>query len=111
MGTHIITLQVTLLNYPGVPPATSVILNAVVQDPCIGAVIDPQTITSPLDYQLVFGQLGPITLTTWMMNTDSAGNALFDPMFCGVKTYTPSANGAWISVLTPADPLSQPYQL
>ena len=53
-GTWTITLQVTLQDYTGVAAVTQTISNAVVKNPCAGTSINAQTMTSPLDYQLVF---------------------------------------------------------
>ena len=77
----------------------------------MGTAIDVRTITSPLDYQLVFAQTGPVTIASFMMNTDSAGTAASNAMLCGVKSYTPSPALAWLSVLTPADPLTQNFEI
>ena len=44
-----------------------------------------------------------------MMNADSAGQAAINPMKCGLKTY--STGLAWLSVLSPANPLTQNFQL
>ena len=44
-----------------------------------------------------------------MMNTDTVGVNLSSPMFCGVKSY--STGLAWLTVVTPADPLTQNFKL
>ena len=44
-----------------------------------------------------------------MMNADSAGQAASNSMKCGLKTY--STGFSWLTVLAPADPLTQNFQL
>jgi hypothetical protein len=44
-----------------------------------------------------------------MMNEDSAGNAISNPLLCGLKTYLTSF--AWLTDLSPADPLSENFSL
>ena len=44
-----------------------------------------------------------------MMNTDTTGVAQSSPMLCGIKTY--STGLSWLTVLAPADPLTQNFQL
>jgi hypothetical protein len=44
-----------------------------------------------------------------MMHTDTVGAAQSLPMLCGVKSY--STGLAWLTVLTPADPLTQNFEL
>lgn len=66
------------------------------------------TITSPLTYQIVFSA-APYTLTSFTMNADNIGTMFTNPMFCGVKTYATGLT--WLSVLTPADPATQQFQL
>ena len=43
------------------------------------------------------------------MNTDTTGVAQSSPMLCGIKTY--STGLSWLTVLAPADPLTQNFQL
>ena len=43
------------------------------------------------------------------MNTDTTGVAQSSPLFCGVKSY--STGLTWLTVLTPADPLTQNFKL
>jgi len=43
------------------------------------------------------------------MNEDNIGTMFTNPMQCGVKTY--ATDYAWLSVLTPADPATQQFQL
>jgi hypothetical protein len=43
------------------------------------------------------------------MNTDTVGVAKSSPMLCGVKKY--STGFTWLTVVTPADPLTQNYLL
>jgi hypothetical protein len=99
-----------LLNYPGIPAVTKVIAGAVVKNPCEGAIINAQPISAPVPYQIVKGQLTPWTVSSFYMHTDSAGIAMADPLFCGVKVYTISPAQPWLSVLTPSDPLTQPFE-
>ena len=44
-----------------------------------------------------------------MMNADSEGTAFSNPLLCGIKTY--STGLSWLTVLAPADPLTQNFQL
>jgi hypothetical protein len=43
------------------------------------------------------------------MNSDTVGAALSSPMVCGLKAY--STGFSWLTVLSPADPLSQTFEL
>ena len=43
------------------------------------------------------------------MHTDTAGVLAANPLLCGVKTYT--TNQTWATVVAPANPLTQPFQL
>jgi hypothetical protein len=44
-----------------------------------------------------------------MMNTDTVGAASNSPIICGVKSY--STGFSWLKIITPADPLSQTFEL
>ena len=44
-----------------------------------------------------------------MMNTDTVGVAKTSPLMCGLKSY--STGLAWLTVVTPADPLTQNFKL
>ena len=57
----------------------------------------------------MFAQTGPVTVTSFTMNTDSVSTAKTNQMFCGLKTY--STGLAWLSVMTPADPVNQNFEL
>lgn len=57
----------------------------------------------------MFAQTAPVTITSFTMNTDSVSTTFTDLMFCGLKTY--STGLAWLSVLTPADPVTQNFEL
>lgn len=45
------------------------------------------------------------------MHQDSAGILLGNDSYCGVKKYTVGATWPWLSVKTPADPATQPFEL
>lgn len=90
----------TLLNYPMIAEATKV-FTATVYHKCCATSINPQTLATSLTYQIVFNAV-PTVLTSFMMNTDSAGVLEGNPMVCGAKKY--STGKPWLSVATPGDP-------
>ena len=45
----------------------------------------------------------------FLMNADSAGTDSSNPLQCGIKSY--STGLTWLTVLAPADPLTQNFQL
>lgn len=101
------TLRVILLNYPMVAAATKVI-TATVSHQCCATSINPTNLATSLTYQIIFSAV-PTVITSFMMNTDSAGVAAGNPMVCGAKKY--STGKPWLSVTTPANPATQEFQI
>jgi len=46
---------------------------------------------------------------SFMMNSDSTGVDAGDPLICGAKKY--STGKTWLTVTTPADPVTQQFKL
>ena len=107
-GPWTVTLQAVLANYSSIAPVTSTVVVTVL-NPCSGTVVQPLTLGTPTDYQIDFTVTTPVTILSFMMNTDSVGIAQSDPMICGIKSY--STGLPWLTVLVPTDPLTQNFEL
>jgi len=59
-----------------------------------------------LTYQITYNTEAS-TILSFMMNSDSAGDAASNAMLCGTKEY--ATGKTWLSVTTPADPLTQQF--
>jgi len=81
-------------------------MTATVINACCTATINSQTLTSPLTYQITHSTAAS-TVLSFTMNSDSAGTAASNPMLCGTKAYL--TGKTWLSVTTPADPLTQQF--
>ena len=73
---------------------------------CVTTAINSQ-VFSPNNYQITFPVTTPQTIFSFTMNTDTQGLAFNDNMICEIKTYT--TNFPWLTVLAPADPLTQQF--
>jgi len=80
----------------------------VVAHACCSATINTQTLTSPLTYQITYSNTFS-TILSFIMHSDSASSAANNPMFCGTKAY--ATDQTWLTVTTPADPVTQQFQL
>jgi hypothetical protein len=83
VGAWAITLQATLVNYPTIV-ATSVINPGTVQDPCLGTVIQPGTLTAMT--VTIYDSVA--TVQSFFAWADSFSVLMATPGICGPKTYT-----------------------
>ena len=105
-STHTATFDAYLVNYPAATHA-QITFTIDIINPCLTAVIQTQTLGTPVDYQILqplpnFQSVLPIP-----MHEDSVGQFFTDPVKCGVKHYTASV--AWASIRAPADPLTTDF--
>ena len=75
---------------------------------CSTTSINSQSFT-PTTYQISFPVTTAQTIFSFMMNTDTKGQVFNEAMICEIKTY--STGYSWLTVLAPADPLTQQFQL
>ena len=106
IGTWTVTVQVKLQNYPTMIATDQ--LTVIVVDRCPFTAINTQTLT-PASYQIQYSVTTPQTILSFPMNTDTYGLAYGTPLLCGPKKYITGI--AWLSVLSPADPETQNFQL
>jgi hypothetical protein len=105
VGTHNVTLKATLSLYAGVPFVTKT-FQVIVVHICATTSINSQTFT-PSDYQISKFVTTAQTILSFTMNTDTQGQAFTNAMICEIKTY--STNYSWLTVLPPANPLTQQF--
>lgn len=90
-----------------VAPATKV-STATVYSQCCSTKINPQTLPSSLTYQITYST-APNLIMSFMMNTDSASVDTGNSLVCGAKKY--STGRTWLTITTPADPVTQQFRL
>ena len=88
--------------------AHTISFNNCIQECAASNAIISQTL-SPVPFQISYSVTTPVSILSFMMHTDSVGMAHSNIMFCGVKNY--STGLTWLTVLTPADPLTQNFEL
>ena len=85
VGVWTVTLQGKLENYASVA-AVFTAFQLTVLNPCVGARIHPLTLTAPGSFKIALKK-SPVSILSFMMNTDSVGVTLSLPLVCGIKTY------------------------